>query len=917
MKDCINFSIDGVPVTAEKGETILQVAKRYSIEIPTLCHDERVAAYGACGVCVVEAEGMPKLMRSCATKPSEGMKILTNSDRVQRARRFSLQMLMSDHTGDCKAPCSLACPAGTDCQGYVGLIANGEIEEATRVIKTKIPLPASIGRVCPHPCEKACRRGLVEEPISIASLKAYAASKTLDNAELPEILSATGKKINVIGGGPGGLSAAYYLALKGHDVTVYDMMPKMGGMLRYGIPQYRLPKEVLDKEIALIERVGVKMKNNVKLGIDFTLDELRKSADAVIVAVGAWVSSKMRTKGEDLEGVYGGIDFLRSVIMGNPFNIGEKVAVCGGGNTAMDACRTAIRLGAKEVYVVYRRTMEEMPADQLEIDEAMEEGVTFKFLTNPDEILSENGKVCGMRLQVMELGEPDASGRRKPIPVEGKFETLELDSVIMAIGQKANLEGLEEIEQTQRGTIAADESTFRTNLDGVFAVGDVTNKGASIAIAAIGEAQKCANVVDSYLDGNLVGYQKPIIVEREITADDLKDRVRIPRQKMRTLSPESRKHNFDEVALGFTDEQAKQEASRCLECGCLEYYRCKLVNYANKYNAEYEKFMGEKSVAKKDMAHPFIMRDSGKCILCGLCVRVCSEVMDITAIGLAGRGFTTVVSPEFHKSLDTSKCISCGQCVALCPTGALIERTPFKKNTPLDEKKTSTFCTGCAKGCELDAYSAGSILTRCAPTDKNILCTEGRLGFFQINNPERIVSSYISDKAVSTEEAGAKVREALKAFAPDEIAITVCDNMTDEDLTAAKSVADSLSCAFITVGNPDKTLKAGAEDEFKRIFGDDFNIGANAQKAVELGAVKASDADLTKIKAVVSFGKKHADISADFIAIQSYTKAENADVIFPLVHSLEMSGNISNKTLNKAIDAPCTGAAEMAKAILG
>ena len=916
MKEYINFSIDGVPVTAEKGETILEVAKRYSIDIPTLCHDDRVAAYGACGVCVVEAEGLPKLMRSCATKPAEGWKILTNSQRVQRARRFSLQMLMSDHTGDCKAPCSLACPAGTDCQGYVGLIANGEIEEATRVIKTKIPLPASIGRVCPHPCEKKCRRGLVEEPISIASLKAYAASKMLDNMELPDILAATGKKVNVIGGGPGGLSAAYYLALKGHDVTVYDMMPQMGGMLRYGIPQYRLPKEVLDKEIAMIERVGVKMKNNVKLGVDFTLEDLRKSADAVIVAVGAWVSSKMRTKGEELNGVYGGIDFLRSVIMGNPFDIGEKVAVCGGGNTAMDACRTAVRLGAKEVYVVYRRTMEEMPADQLEIDEAMEEGVTFKFLTNPDEILEENGKVCGMRLQVMELGEADASGRRKPVPVEGKFETIALDSVIMAIGQKANLEGLEEVEQTAKGTIAADESTFRTNLEGVFAVGDVTNKGASIAIAAIGEAQKCANVVDGYLDGKLVGYTKPILVEREITAEDLKDRVHVPRQKMRTLSPEDRKHNFKEVALGFTDEQAKKEASRCLECGCLEYYRCKLVDYANKYNADYEKFMGEKSVAKKDMDHPYIMRDSGKCILCGLCVRVCSEVMDISAIGLAGRGFTTVVSPEFHKSLDISKCISCGQCVALCPTGALIERTPFTKNTPMEEVKTSTFCTGCANACELNAFNAGKILTRCAPTEKNILCTEGRLGFFQMNNPERLTTAFADNKEISLDDAANIVKNKLDGLNGDEIVVTVCDNMTNEELEAAKSVANKYNAQFITLGNPEKTIKTEAKAEFERIFGDKYNIGINAQKSHELGAKALEDANLQNVKAVVSFGKKHADISAQFVAVQSYEKAQSADVIFPLKHSLEMDGTIGDKKLNKAIDAPCTGAIEMAQAIL-
>ena len=524
MKEYIKLTIDGVEVIAENGQTILEAARRNSIDIPTLCHDERVAPYGACGLCVVEAEGNPKLIRSCAVKATEGMKIITNSERIHRARKFSLQMLLSDHTGDCKAPCTLACPAGTDCQGYVGLIANGENKEAIKVIRSRIPLPASIGRVCPHPCEAACRRRLVEEPVSIAALKAYAADKTLEDCELPDFPAPTGKSVAVIGGGPGGLSAAYYLALKGHRVTVYDMMPKMGGMLRYGIPQYRLPKEVLDREISLIGRMGITLKNNIRIGKDITFDELRRANDAVVVAVGAWLSSKMRVKGEELDGVFGGIDFLRSVILGNPFDIGNRVAVCGGGNTAMDACRTAVRLGAKEVYVIYRRTRDEMPADSLEIDEAEEEGVTFKFLTNPDEILGDSGKVCGMRLQIMELGEPDESGRRKPVPVEGEFENIELDSVIMAIGQKSDLSGFDGLELTSRGTISADESTFRTNIDGVFAIGDATNKGADIAVSAIGEAHKSAEVIDSYLSGLTVGYRKPILVEREITADDLKDR---------------------------------------------------------------------------------------------------------------------------------------------------------------------------------------------------------------------------------------------------------------------------------------------------------------------------------------------------------------------------------------------------------
>ncbi|MBQ7595115.1 MAG: FAD-dependent oxidoreductase, partial [Clostridia bacterium] len=429
----INLTINGKAIQASEGSTILEAARANNIYIPTLCYDEAVEVYGACGLCVVEAQGIPKLLRSCSAKVSEGMVINTESERVVRSRKIALELLMSAHDGDCIAPCQLNCPARTDCQGYVGLIANGEFDAAIKLIKNKISLPASIGRVCPHPCETACRRKNVDEPINIAQLKAFAADMDLNSdSYIPDCKPDTGKSVAIIGGGPAGLTAAYYLRQLGHSVKVYDMMEKMGGMLRYGIPQYRLPKEVLDKEIEIIEKTGVQMVNGKKLGVDFTIESLKAENDAVIVAVGAWKSSSMRTKGEDLKGVYGGIDFLRSVIQGNPFEIGEKAAVCGGGNTAMDACRTAVRLGAKEVYVIYRRTRNEMPAEKIEIDEAEEEGVKYKFLTNPISFNGTDGKVSSITLQVMELGEPDASGRRKPVPVEGKTEEIAVDSVIMA-----------------------------------------------------------------------------------------------------------------------------------------------------------------------------------------------------------------------------------------------------------------------------------------------------------------------------------------------------------------------------------------------------------------------------------------------------------------------------------------------------
>ncbi len=646
----IKLTINGIACTGTQGETILTVAERYGIVIPTLCHNDAVAHYGACGLCVVECEGTPKLLRSCSTLAADGMVIHTEGERCVQARRVALELLMSDHDGDCQGPCRLACPAGTDCQAYVKQVALGNTREAVRIVKERLPLPASIGHVCPHPCEKECRRNLVEEPISIALIKRYMSMAELGKPDAwrPERAPATGKTVGVIGGGPAGLTAAYYLALKGHDVTLTEQMPQMGGMLRYGIPQYRLPKAVVDAEVADIAAAGVKMENGVKLGKDISFADYRAKFDAVILAIGAWKSSPLGCPGEDLQGVYGGIDFLRSVALHEPLPIGKNVAVVGGGNTAMDACRTAVRLGAENVYVIYRRTRAEMPAADDEIEEAIEEGVTFKFLTNPAEILGAEGKVRQVKLQVMELGEPDASGR----------------------GQKVDPAGFD-VELNRRGIIAADESTFRTNLEGVFAVGDATNRGADIAIAAIGEANKAADVVDSYLRGAIVPYRKPFVSKRSLTKEYFAERERIARVHIVNRPAEERRRDFAPVNAGFTAAEAMREAARCLECGCHDYNDCALVRHANRYEIHPERFAGEKRHHTSETELVTIERDQGKCILCALCVRVCDEVAHQGLLGLIGRGFTTVVKPEFRDSDAVKVCASCHKCADACPTGAL------------------------------------------------------------------------------------------------------------------------------------------------------------------------------------------------------------------------------------------------------
>ncbi len=800
----IRLNINGREVSGHKGQTILQIARENGIEIPTMCYDDRLEIYGACGLCVVEIKGSPKLARACATQAADGMVIDTMSERVIASRKVALELLMSDHVGDCRAPCMLACPGNTDCQGYVGLIANGMFEEAIKTIKDQLPMPACIGRVCPHPCETECRRRLVEEPIAIAQLKYFAADQDLwkENPYTPEIADDSGKKVAIVGGGPGGLSMAFFLRQYGHAITVYDAMPQMGGMLRYGIPEYRLPKTIVDREVEIIENMGVTMTNNVRMGQDISLETLRRENDAVVLATGAWRSSPLRCKGEEAEGVMGGIEFLEKVSLNQETGIGARVAVVGGGNTAMDAVRTAVRLGASEVYNIYRRTKQEMPAEEIEIIEAEEEGVVFKNLVNPIEIISENGKVKEILLQKMALGEPDASGRRRPIAIEGETETLPIDTVISAIGQKLDPAGHDDVALTDWGTIAADPHTFMTNLDGVFAIGDATNKGASIAIAAIGEAKRSSAVIQSYLSGVLQPHFEPFYsIDHSVTEQNFVNRERISRAKMPHLAPQARNHNFKEVNLGFSVETAMAEGARCLECGCLDVYECDLIKHSRTYKIKPEDIAGEKHYRKIERPHPFININQDKCILCSQCIRTCEEVLGIGALGLVDRGFDSMVSPAFDLPLTETGCISCGQCISVCPTGALQENlTMGVKSIPLPIESNETLCNKCGVGCHVDVNTkAGKIVRITSLRDSEIdhgqLCVRGRFGHRiagAVELTEPLVKRAGEHVAVTWTEALQEIATALDKAADQPIAIAASADFCNEDYYSIKQLANHL-----------------------------------------------------------------------------------------------------------------------------
>lgn len=754
----MKISIDGLEITAQDNITILEAAKRAEIYIPTLCHVNGKNADNPCGLCVVEVEGNEAPVRSCETEIREGMRISTDSEALKSLRAEKLAILAETHFGDCKAPCNLTCPGQINVQGYIAHIAKGQYEEGLRLVMERNPFPFSVGRVCPRFCETKCRRMLVEEPIAINHLKRFLADWCMANnidLRIPKE-SATGKKVAVIGGGPSGLTGAYFLARKGHDVTVYEAAPKLGGMLRYGFPEFKIPKKVLDYEIDTLLQLGINVKTGQKWGVDYTLQDLKDSGyDAILIAIGNPVDKPLTIPGNDLRGVMGSSEFLKQITTGEDVNYGKKGAVLGGNNIAVESARALLRSGMDEVTIIVPRPKEEMPAHERNVADAEREGVKIMDMASPVGIsAADNG--MDIELVRMELGEPDKRGKRNPVEIAGSNMQQQFDTIVYSAGKMATKDGFtggsleESLELTPAGNIKSNPRDFLTNLEGVYAAGDATSGPRSVIQAVVGARRSAENI-----HAQIMGIEKEPGEGRfnfsrgkslkNVVPETFTGIGSAPREKMPERQADSSVKDFAEVKLGFDEEAARKEAERCLSCGCTAFDRCDLKRLSIAENINLNKTgMGKKPLYEKDNSHPAITVDLNKCIFCQRCMNACAyDALELSAAGFDEKGRAENITLTFN-----DKCVSCGKCVDNCSTGTLNKKEQIVPMVNEVVEKVRTTCPYCGTGCQLELKVKGNTLMEATANPDQMpnfgdLCVKGRFGHAFIGHPDRLTTPLV------------------------------------------------------------------------------------------------------------------------------------------------------------------------------
>jgi formate dehydrogenase major subunit len=803
--DNITITINDQEISVKPRTSVLDAAGMLGIEIPTFCF-VKGKSKAHCKICLVEVEGRDKPVRACVTVARDGMVIHTDTEKVRSLRKKNLETLAATHFGDCKAPCNLTCPGQINVQGYIAHVRKGEYEEALRLVMERNPLPFSVGRVCPRFCEKMCRANLVGQAIAINHLKRFVADWCMahdKDVDLRiECKPSTGKKVAVIGGGPAGLSTAFYLRRNGHDVTILEAHDELGGALRIGIPEYRIPKNVLDYEIKTILRLGIKTRLKQRWGVDYSIADLKEEGfDAIVLAVGTWQAKSLEIPGNDLPFVHPASDFLQDVTAGKKQFPGQRAVILGSTNIAIEAARSLVRMGVSDVTIVHSGSPEKIQAHEHSAKEAEREGVKFMPMASP-ELIQERDGTLYLRIQRMEMGQPDHRGLMVPVPSEGVTESLKADLILYSVGQQIKAasfadESLEaSLELSDKGLIKSHPQSKKTNIDGVWAVGDAISGPRSVIQAVVsgrraakyihseltGEEKEPAEPRFNFTRGRTLKDVDPVLVENYIPRKrEVMDRVEI----------EERLTNFNEVRRGFSEKTARREADRCLSCGCTAFDRCDLRKYSVDHGVNLNKTgMGTTHLYDIDASHPLFEVDLNKCIYCQRCKNNCEyDALDLSCEGHDGNGRPVGLSFSFNE-----KCVNCCNCVDACTTGALTKKDVVVPIVNEPVRYVPTTCPYCGSGCHLILKIKGRTLMEVVtdnskPPNYGMLCVKGRFAFDFIRHPDRLKKPLVRKNGVLVEASwddaltlvAKRLGELRDEHGPDSIAGFSCARASNEE----------------------------------------------------------------------------------------------------------------------------------------